>query len=91
MDNRQFEQFGNPSNNVSRLLLAHFVALHIILAPILGRERQGRMISTDTESILDWLDKIHEEMSPSLRHFLDWPTTVATYVRQVKASHRGHD
>jgi hypothetical protein len=81
MDNQQFQIFSNPNNDISRLLLAHFVTVEVILAPILGREWQGRLISTPMEGILDWLDMIYWEVSPGVRHFLNWPVAVTNCIR----------
>jgi hypothetical protein len=81
MDDRQFQLFTNPIDDINRLLLAHSVALQIILAPILERERQGRMMSTPIESLLDWLDKIKNEVSPSLQGCLRWPSRISKCLR----------
>jgi hypothetical protein len=81
MDNQQFQLLINLSNDVNQLLLAHFIALQTILGPILERERQGRIIVTPVKSMLDWLDKIYDEVAPNLRCFLAWPIAIGKYIR----------
>jgi hypothetical protein len=81
MDDQQFKYFISPRNDVSQLLLAHFLALQIIFLPILERERQGRVIILPIENQVDWLDKIDKEVTPSFRSFLAWPTEVVKYAQ----------
>ena len=81
MSNQQFQMFISPSNDVSRILLAFFVTVEIVLAPILGREWQGRVITTPMEGILDWLDEINDGVSPGMRSLLSWPNRVARIIR----------
>lgn len=86
MDQSQFRLFSGPNNHVSHLLLAHFVACEIMMAPILGREWKGRVISTPMEGTLQWLHGMRDGIPANLRCFLSWPVSVAT---RVKAELRG--
>ncbi len=82
MNHQQFQIFLSESNDVTQLLLAHFVALEVMLAPILGREWNGRIHSTPMESILEWLIHIHDEiLSPYFRNFMNWPLAVAGQIK----------
>jgi len=77
MTNQQFQVFSQSTNMVTQLLLAHFVAVEIMLGPILGREWKGRILSTPMEGIFAWLKKIQREMSPNLIPYLNWPAHIA--------------
>jgi hypothetical protein len=57
------------------------MALQIVVAPILTRERQKRMLPDSVNGVLAWLDKIHEEVSPGMLRYLAWPIAVATRIR----------
>ena len=86
MDQSLYRQFSEHNNHVSQLLLAHFVACEIMMAPILGREWKGRVISMPMEGTLQWLYGMRDGVPANLRRFLDWPVGVAS---RIKAELRG--
>jgi hypothetical protein len=86
MEQGQFRQFSDLNNHVSQLLLAHFVACEIVMAPILGREWKGRAIATPMEGTLQWLYGMGDGIPSNLHSFLDWPVGVAS---RIKAELRG--
>ena len=86
MDQSQFRLLNDLSNHVSHLLLAHFVACEIMMAPIFGREWKGRVISTPMEGTLQWLHGMRDGIPANLRCFLSWPVAVAS---RIKAELRG--
>jgi hypothetical protein len=86
MNQHQFRLFSDISNNVSQLLMAHFVATEIMMGPILEREWRGRVLSTPMEGIFQWLNGIYDGVPANLRDFLSWPAAVASL---VKAEIRG--
>src|SRR5436853_4928793 len=88
MDSNQFQIFSNPCDDISQVLLAHFVTVEIVLGPILGREWQGRVLSTPLEGILDWLDQIYDQVAPGMRGYLDWPMAVAAIIRTEMCGER---
>lgn len=88
MDNQQFQIFSNPCNDISRLLLAHFVTVEVVLAPILGREWQGRLVLTPMEGIFDWLDMIYSQVAPEMRSYLDWPFSVVAIIKTEMSGER---
>jgi hypothetical protein len=86
MDQSQFRLFSDLNNHVSHLLLAHFVACEIMMAPILGREWKGRVISMPMEGTLQWLHGMLDGIPANLRRFLSWPVGVTS---RIKAELRG--
>jgi len=58
------------------------MALHIVLAPILGRERENRMMFVTVRSMVGWLNKICEEASPSMHRYLEWPAAVVACIQE---------
>jgi hypothetical protein len=88
MSNQQFQLFSNPSSDVSRLLLAHFVTVELLLTPILGREWQGRLLSTPMDGMFDWLDLIYCQVAPEMRSYLDWPSGTVTIIKAEMSGER---
>lgn len=86
MDQSQFRIFSDLNNHVSHILLAHFVACEIMMAPILGREWKGRVIPMPMEGTLQWLHGMPDGIPANLRCFLSWPVGVTS---RIKAELRG--
>ncbi|KAH8819844.1 hypothetical protein F5884DRAFT_27726 [Xylogone sp. PMI_703] len=76
MDNEAFQQFVNPNNEVSQILIAHFVAMQFLVAPIIARQWQGRSRTTPVRSQLDWINTIYHNLSPGMRKYIEWPRAV---------------
>jgi hypothetical protein len=81
MDQSQFRLFNDLNNHVSHILLAHFTACEIIIAPILGREWNGRVIATPMEGTLQWLHGMRDVIPANLHCYLSWPAGVACRIR----------
>lgn len=81
MDDKDIRLFLDPSNVVVHLLIAHFLALQCIMAPILDREygQRGRM--TPLRYHLSWIDSILDLLPPNMKHLMEWPKAVADCVR----------
>ncbi|TVY88274.1 Sterol uptake control protein [Lachnellula willkommii] len=58
LDNEDFKLFVDPGNLTAQVLLAHFLATHLIMAPILDREYGQRGRATPIRYHLDWIDSI---------------------------------
>ncbi|KAF8861135.1 hypothetical protein BDZ45DRAFT_740735 [Acephala macrosclerotiorum] len=80
LDNQSFMDFSDPENTVSRILVAHFFAIQLLLLPILDREWAGRTKTTPCRMNLDWVARINEGLPANVRHYADWPTAVADAV-----------
>jgi hypothetical protein len=72
-----FEHFLSPGNFIARILLVHFLAIEIIIAPIQEREFGSRSRILPTNFHLNWIPKAYTEFPLHLRHFLEWPNSIA--------------
>jgi len=77
MTMQEIGDFTNPSNHISRLLLAHFLALQMIVTPILNREWSHRSRPTPIVTGVQWVDTIHRDLRPDLQKHLEWPQYIA--------------
>lgn len=75
----QFQAFIDHDNNVAQILLAHFIAVQAILAPILYRERAGFQGVNAPTAVLSWIEGIYWNVAEHLRHHVEWPRQVSTY------------
>jgi hypothetical protein len=80
MDHETYAGFIHPQNELGLLLLSHFVAIELILSPIYAREWRGRVMVVPMNGVIDWVARINDEISPSLRHYLKWPNSIADRV-----------
>jgi hypothetical protein len=75
----KFRSFVDPANVVAQILLAHFIAIQATLTPILALERVGFQGVHAPTATLSWIDGIYKNMTPSFRHYLEWPRQVARW------------
>ncbi|KAG4411950.1 hypothetical protein IFR04_014924 [Cadophora malorum] len=85
MSNDLFRDFIDPENAISRILIAHFLAIQLIMLPILDREWAGRTKNTPARMNLAWMTSIYESSPTHLRHLVEWPQAVAEAVRDELA------
>lgn len=85
MSNDLFRDFIDPENAISRILIAHFLAIQLIMLPILDREWAGRTKNTPARMNLAWMTSIYESSPRHLRHLVEWPQAVAEAVRDELA------
>jgi hypothetical protein len=69
----EFQAFINPTNTFAQILLAHYVALVTLMAPIKSREWEGRNIGTIRRYILFKLDGIWNNVPGDMRGYIYWP------------------
>ncbi|TAQ85816.1 hypothetical protein B7494_g5864 [Chlorociboria aeruginascens] len=70
-----FNTFLSPTNIVARLLIAHFLALEIIISPILDREWSQRNMDMPARTHLDWIPRIYGELAEAgrlARNVIKW-------------------
>jgi hypothetical protein len=80
MDAEMFQEFMDPSNSVARILIAHFFALQMVVAPIINREWAGRKRSTPLRNHLDQIYQSSRTVPGAFRQYLDWPLAIADAV-----------
>ncbi|RFU28797.1 hypothetical protein B7463_g7532, partial [Scytalidium lignicola] len=76
MDSESFQEFVDPNNKISQILIAHFVAMQFLVAPIIARQWQGRSRTTPVRSQLDWITSIYNDLPPGMRKYIEWPRAV---------------
>lgn len=77
MESSELEQLIEPCNSASQLLLAHFVALHLVMRPIACRERKTYTVTMYGIRMTTWIGEIYEKMKPEYQELLDWPLVIS--------------
>jgi len=80
MDPETFQEFMDSSNIVARILISHFFALQLVVAPIINREWAGRKRSTPVRNHLDQIHQLAKGIPDAYRGYLDWPLAIADAV-----------
>ena len=81
MDMDEFKEFVDPKNHVSRILIVHFIAVQMIVAPIIDREWHGRSKTTPVRAHLDWIFSAYDAVPPLMRRYVEWPHAIATAIK----------
>jgi hypothetical protein len=77
IESGELEQLINPCNSISQLLLAHLVALHLIMRPIACRERKNYTVTMYSIRMTSWIGQIHSQLKPEYRVSFDWPLCIS--------------
>jgi hypothetical protein len=74
MDHTQFLQFISGEDSVSQVLLLHFVAIQVIMLPLLLQASPQRMADSARVSFafLQWADAIYKQLPLSMRGYVQW-------------------
>lgn len=87
MDITLFQELVEPSNVVAWILLANFIAIQMIMAPILDQECSDQGDAT-VRSHLSWVSRIYHGTPLHLRHYMEWPMAVSDNVTlDIKKRH----
>ncbi|KAF2834952.1 hypothetical protein M501DRAFT_999756 [Patellaria atrata CBS 101060] len=78
----EFQDFISTGNTSAQILLGHFIAVQVILYPILAYERERFDGVQAPTAFMDWLDGIYAGLPNILKSYLEWPMAVAAFVRQ---------
>ncbi|KAL9620150.1 MAG: hypothetical protein Q9160_005265 [Pyrenula sp. 1 TL-2023] len=79
----QFSWFVDSTNVVAQLLLAHFVAIQLIMIPLTEREWPKR-VDRHAMGILgpvEWAEKIYDRCPDACKGYMEWAMTVVRTVR----------
>lgn len=76
LNTQEIADFVDPKNYVSRILVAHFLAIQMIVAPIIDREWSHRIRPTPILTNVDWINSIREGIRLDLRRHLEWPVSI---------------
>ena len=80
MRHEEFRDFTDPTNEVGKLLQSHFVALHLIMAPIskvaLGEDGSTWPGNEEDRSTARWLSTMHLNIPQKMLEYYEWPISV---------------
>ncbi|KAF4617944.1 hypothetical protein G7Y89_g15039 [Cudoniella acicularis] len=77
MESSELEQLMDPCRITSQLLLAHFVALQLIMRPIACRERKVHTVTMYGIRMDSWISEIRKRVKPEYQHILEWPLLIS--------------
>lgn len=77
LDSSEIEQLTDPCNTTTQLLMAHFVALHLMTRPICCRERKTHTVTMYGIRMDTWIGDILNQMKPEYQANLQWPLFVS--------------
>lgn len=84
MDTPSFNAFLAPTNHLARILLVHFLAMELMMEPIVSREFGNRPRPIPSRYHLDWIFSARRELPNELRGFVRWPEETASQFGSVK-------
>ena len=76
MEPQMFQEFISPENSVARLLIAHFLAIQMVIAPIVDREYNERSRSMPARGHMDWISSLCNDCPGHLKKYMQWPIAV---------------
>ncbi|KFY57515.1 hypothetical protein V496_06398 [Pseudogymnoascus sp. VKM F-4515 (FW-2607)] len=83
LSDAEFSTFSNPSNIIGQILLAHFMALEVLLLPMLEREYEKTFPINQLINRCNWFDTIEKSVPPELQHFIHWPAGILNDAREM--------
>ncbi|KFZ01854.1 hypothetical protein V501_09761 [Pseudogymnoascus sp. VKM F-4519 (FW-2642)] len=82
LSDANFGAFANPNNTIGQILLAHFMALEVVLLPMLEREYDKTFPTNQLINRCSWFDSIERSVPPEFRHFVRWPAEILNDARE---------
>ena len=77
-----FQEFVAPTNAVARLLIAHFLAIQTVVAPIIDRQYGGRARVMPVRGHNDWISTLYRQCPMELRRYMEWPVAIKDAIRE---------
>lgn len=77
MDFEELEQLMDPDNTTSALLLAHLVALQLVMRPIACHERKTYTVTMYSIRMKSWIDQIYSQLRPEDQESFSWPLLIS--------------
>jgi hypothetical protein len=89
MDQPKFQEFTLPGNAVGQVLLAHFLALELVMATKIDYEwTKHRKGGSKYQCVVQWVLRIRDEMPSSMQEFIAWPANISTIVLEEMKGER---
>lgn len=89
----QFNVFIDINNIPSQLLMTHFIALQMIMAPLMVHESPGLSDPSRVRSLLgqvEWVEKILDRLPAEMTGYMNWPReTMETLRREIEVVDAG--
>lgn len=82
LSDAEFNEFSNPNNTIGQILLAHFMALEVVLLPMLEREYDKTFPTNQLINRCSWFDSIERSVPSEFRHFVRWPGEILNDARE---------
>jgi hypothetical protein len=80
LDTVSFKDLTDQANHVSKILIAHFLAIQIVMLPIMAREWEGRTRAMPIQPSLDWILSISSSLPTHMLPYIEWPKAIADTV-----------
>jgi hypothetical protein len=58
---------------ISQLLLAHIVALYLVIRPLCCRERKYYTVTMYSIRMKTWIEQIHQNLDERMKGLCEWP------------------
>jgi len=84
MSHEDFLRFVHPDNMVSRLLMAYFVCLQFVMAPLMKHEwleRASQVKPGALTGMIEWAENVFATLPPEMQVYLQWPKEIIRTVR----------
>lgn len=75
----EFQAFIDPSNAIAQILQAHFIAIQVILTPILYPKAVGFEGLDVPTATMGSIEVMYRNLPNHLRHHVEWPRQVSQY------------
>ena len=72
-----FNKLCDTSNTICQFLIAHLVALHIIMRPISCRERKKHTVTMYRIRMTTWIDQIYQATDRTSKKYVEWPRKIS--------------
>ncbi|KFY31808.1 hypothetical protein V493_00771 [Pseudogymnoascus sp. VKM F-4281 (FW-2241)] len=82
LSDANFAAFSDPGNTIGQILLAHFMALEIVLLPMIEREYDTTFTKNQLINRCSWFDMIEKSVPPEFQLLIRWPAEVINGARE---------
>ena len=82
MSHDDFQLLSDPGNPFAQILLAHFVAVQILMLPIKSREWMGRDMGKPNRRTVFRMDRLYNNVPVKMRKYLEWPISICESTHQ---------
>jgi Fungal specific transcription factor domain len=84
MSHEDFLKFVHPDNMISRLLMAYFICLQFVMAPLMKHEwleRASHIKPGAATGMIEWAENVFATLPPEMQVYLQWPKEIIRTVR----------